>query len=68
VPLYRGTRYALLAAGGLRRPAIPPTAVSGTEEAAEGETPRDAGPADHAEPHAGVVPAEPIRGILGPAR
>lgn len=66
MPFYRGTRYALLAAGGVCR-----SAVSVSEEEAEGDAlgtlaaaettvlPGD----DDAEPLADAGPAAPIRGI-----
>jgi hypothetical protein len=64
VPLYRGTRYPLLAAGGIRRPVVPPEALNGTEEAAEGADLGTPAAADNAEPQAGAAPAGPIRGVL----
>jgi hypothetical protein len=60
VPFYRGTRYPLLAAGGVPRPAVPPEAVSGTEEAAEGDALGTLAPADNAQPRDDAGPAETI--------
>jgi hypothetical protein len=72
--LYRGARYALLAAG-VRRPATTPPDDGGSEEAAKGDalgTPAAAdatlAAGDDAEPQADAGPAEPILGGLTPTR
>jgi hypothetical protein len=60
--MYRGARYALLAAGGISRPAIAPEEEEGGDDIGTRGAACTAAATggDNAEPQAGAAPAEPL--------